>query len=119
MYWYVYFFCARYMLIFQDDSNKKYLWSIPLSPSNILNETHPSVDPVQVYPPTPADSRERVREEGTTDPSCARRKPASWQPAVQEGKQLECLKLVFESLKLLSRHDGKNKASCKNKQASC
>jgi hypothetical protein len=62
MYWYVYFFCARYMLIFQDDSNKKYLWSIPLSPSNILNETHPSVDPVQVYPPTPADSRGSASE---------------------------------------------------------
>ena len=44
---------------------------------------------------------ERVREEGTRDPSCARWKQASWQPAAQEGKQIEGLKLAFEGLKLV------------------
>jgi len=41
-----------------------------------------------------------------SDPSCARRKQASWQTAVQEGRQIEGLKLVIcciEGLKLVSR----------------
>ena len=41
-----------------------------------------------------------------SEPSCARRKQASWQPAVQEGRQIEGLKLVIcwiEGLKLVSR----------------